>query len=601
MITKMDKFSLVIFHQEVSEFLSKLQDLGMVDINRDNKAIDSHSTQIFDSLARTKRAIQKISQISAQLKLDDQINNDIALQIDNLNFNEILQLCEKVVNERDQITQELDSLTREYKESVVWGELNREDLQKISSLGFSFSLFSVAEKKYDKSWEDEFIIKELNRSSGRVYFIILYPKNQELIFPIQESKKPSKSFTILDSEIKKNQTKLEENSLIIHFINSKLDIINQTIEQKHQELDLYLASKASTLEADGHIAVLTGFAPTENRDSVKNFIESTGAYYIIDEAKEEDNPPVKLKNGFFARLYEPIGELYMLPKYGERDLTPYFAPFYMLFFGLCLGDMGYGLILLIGAALAKLKFKEYRNYLTLIQFLGLGAVLMAALPGVIFGTKINEILPLSDNIKNIFFSDLKMFWFAIIFGLFQIVVAKLINAIDLIKTKGLTYGFNSIGWIILIIWGGFKYASTMVDSLNVPQFYNYVALAALLMIVLFSSDSKNPFARLGMGAIALYHVTSIFGDMLSYIRLFGLGTAGAILGMVVNSVALSMTGIPYVGWIFAIIMLLFGHVAVLLLSSLGAFVHPMRLTFVEFYKNAEFSGGGRAFKPLTKK
>lgn len=226
---------------------------------------------------------------------------------------------------------------------------------------------------------------------------------------------------------------------------------------------------------------------------------------------------------------------------------------------------------------------------------------MAALPGVIFGTKINEILPLSDNIKNIFFSDLKMFWFAIIFGLFQIVVAKLINAIDLIKNKGITYGFNSIGWIILIIWGGFKYASTMVDSLNVPQFYNYVALIALLMIVLFSSDSKNPFARLGMGAIALYHVTSIFGDMLSYIRLFGLGTAGAILGMVVNSVALSMTGIPYVGWIFTIIMLLFGHVAVLLLSSLGAFVHPMRLTFVEFYKNAEFSGGGRAYNPLSKK
>lgn len=601
MITKMDKYSLVLLNQEVPEFLNKLQDLGMVDINRENRAIDSHSSQVFDYLSRYKRAFQKISQLSAQSKDKQESETSLNLDIDSMSFDQLLLFCEKVITEREQLTQESDSLSREYRDSVVWGELNKDDIDKIESLGYTFGLFSVAEKKFNSSWESEYILKILNNINGRVYFIILYPKDQELIFSIPESKKPTKSHSIIESEIKQNRERLLENQLVINFLFSKAGIISQKQNQISQELDLYLASKSSSSQAEGHIAILTGFAPTENRANVTNFIDSTGAYYIIDQAKEEDNPPVKLKNSFFSRLYEPIGELYMLPKYGERDLTPYFAPFYMLFFGLCLGDMGYGLVLLIGAALAKLKFKEYRNYLTLIQFLGLGAVLMAALPGVIFGTKINEILPLSDNIKNIFFSDLKMFWFAIIFGLFQIIVAKLINAIDLIKNKGLTYGFNSIGWIILIIWGGFKYASTMVDSLNIPQFYNYVALAALLMIVLFSSDSKNPFARLGMGAIALYHVTSIFGDMLSYIRLFGLGTAGAILGMVVNSVALSMTGIPYVGWIFTIIMLLFGHVAVLLLSSLGAFVHPMRLTFVEFYKNAEFNGGGRAYNPLSKK
>lgn len=601
MITKMDKYSLVLLNQEVPEFLNKLQDLGMVDINRENRAIDSHSSQVFDYLSRYKRAFQKISQLSAQSKDKQDSETSLNLDIDSMSFDQLLLFCEKVITEREQLTQESDSLSREHRDSVVWGELNKDDIDKIESLGYTFGLFSIAEKKFNSSWENEYILKILNNINGRIYFIILYPKDQELIFSIPESKKPTKSHSIIESEIKQNRERLLENQLVINFLFSKADAISQKQNQISQELDLYLASKSSSSQAEGHIAILTGFAPTENRENVTNFIDSTGAYYIIDQAKEEDNPPVKLKNGFFARLYEPIGELYMLPKYGERDLTPYFAPFYMLFFGLCLGDMGYGLVLLIGATLAKFKFKEYRNYLTLIQFLGLGAVLMAALPGVIFGTKINEILPLSDNIKNIFFSDLKMFWFAIIFGLFQIVVAKLINAIDLIKNKGLTYGFNSIGWIILIIWGGFKYASTMVDSLNVPQFYNYVALIALLMIVLFSSDSKNPFARLGMGAIALYHVTSIFGDMLSYIRLFGLGTAGAILGMVVNSVALSMTGIPYVGWIFTIIMLLFGHVAVLLLSSLGAFVHPMRLTFVEFYKNAEFSGGGRAYNPLSKK
>lgn len=146
-----------------------------------------------------------------------------------------------------------------------------------------------------------------------------------------------------------------------------------------------------------------------------------------------------------------------------------------------------------------------------------------------------------------------------------------------------------------------KYASTMNEDVTVPSYMNYIAMAGAALIILFSSESKNIFARVASGVVSFWDVTSIFGDTLSYIRLFGLGTAGAILGMVVNSVAMSLSGIPYAGWLFAGLMLVVGHTLVLLLSCLGAFVHPMRLTFVEFYKNASFSGGGRPFRPLEKK
>ena len=99
----------------------------------------------------------------------------------------------------------------------------------------------------------------------------------------------------------------------------------------------------------------------------------------------------------------------------------------------------------------------------------------------------------------------------------------------------------------------------------------------------------------------MYDITGVFGDMLSYIRLFGLGTSGGILGMVINTLAISLSGVPYIGWLLTIVLLLIGHALVLGLSALGAFVHPMRLTFVEFYKNAGFTGGGRAYKPLKTK
>ena len=93
----------------------------------------------------------------------------------------------------------------------------------------------------------------------------------------------------------------------------------------------------------------------------------------------------------------------------------------------------------------------------------------------------------------------------------------------------------------------------------------------------------------------------MFGDVLSYIRLFGLATSGGILGFVINSISMTLGQVPYVGWLLMIIMLIIGHTFVMLLSSLGAFVHPLRLTFIEFYKNAGFEGGGRAYNPLKKK
>jgi len=175
-----------------------------------------------------------------------------------------------------------------------------------------------------------------------------------------------------------------------------------------------------------------------------------------------------------------------------------------------------------------------------------------------------------------------------------------VAAIYAMITKGIQYGLGNIGWILIIIWASFSYAKTMVTDLTLPPYFNYIAAAGAALILFFSAPEGNLIIRLFKGTASFYDITGIFGDMLSYIRLFGLGTSGGILGMVVNSVAINMLGIPYVGWIFTGIMLIVGHLAVLLLSSLGAFVHPMRLTFVEFYKNAGFTGGGKAYRPLAK-
>ena len=233
--------------------------------------------------------------------------------------------------------------------------------------------------------------------------------------------------------------------------------------------------------------------------------------------------------------------------------------------------------------------------------MGLGSILMATLSGSFFGMSVSDLIPAAGEKQSFFFqfTDMNMFWFAILFGLFQIIFARILTGIDSIIRKGWQHGMAPFGWAILIIWATVAYASTMIESLSLPKEASItMVVAGISLIVLFSKPEAPFFKRLGLGVWAMYDITGVFGDMLSYIRLFGLGASGGILGMVINSLALSLSGIPYVGWILTFVLLLFGHALVLGLSALGAFVNPMRLTFVEFYKNAGFTGGGRAYKPL---
>jgi len=598
MITRMNKYSMIIYHADVSSFLERLQELGMVDIKRESKAGDNKSRDLYDIISRYKHASKKLESVLGTIK--DKSQTDYSVIDKNDTPENLLKVAEECLSNKLNWELELQQCTRESSDAKAWGDFDKEDIDKIRAIGYEPHFYVISDKKFKDAWFSEHVIHILNETGGKKYFVVLNPVGEEFRFDTPESKFPQTSCHILDARIGQLKQNIAGNNKTIEALTIVIDKFNKESEIIGSELDLYLAGTSSQKEAEGTIAIMTGFAPVDNASYVKEFLDNEGLYYITEEAAEEDNPPIKLKNNFFTRLYEPIGELYMLPKYGELDLTPYFAPFYMLFFGFCLGDIGYGIILLIGGGLAKFKYPNMRSYLNLIQFLGLGAILMATLSGTFFGAKLADILPLPDSVKSLFFSDLKMFWFAIIFGLFQIVVARIIIAVDSIIRKGWKYGMSNIGWAIVIVWGSLAYAGTMVPGLVLPKFASYLAIFGALLILFFSATEGNIFIRILKGTFSFYDVTGVFGDALSYIRLFGLATSGGILGFVVTTVAMNMISMPYVGWLFAGLFLIIGHTAVLLLSGLGAFVHPMRLTFVEFYKNAGFTGGGKAFRPLSK-
>ena len=588
----MTKYTFVVFHKEVDRFLEDLQSLGVVDITRQHRAIDAHSKACFEEIARYQAVLKALRAVKEEVQKTN--GNTSAVGEGNM-----LETAEEGLSLRQELKLAIAEAVRELDDSRPWGEFTGDETDKFRQLHLIPHFYVSSRKRFDPGWKKEYALHILNEENDKIYFVILAPEGEEFRFDLPEAKFPERSARAIEDSIRELEEKSGANDQKLLILAENSSKLQERMDELSSELDLYMARNGSRMQAEDTIAIFEGFAPAEIDSQVNEFLEKNNVYYFSEKAKTEDNPPIQLKNNFFTKLYEPIGELYMLPRYGELDLTPYFAPFYMLFFGLCLGDMGYGLVLSVAGLFVAFKMPKYKGYGKLIAWLGLGAIIMPALNGTFFGAKLQEILPMSESLKSLFFSDMKMFWFAIIFGLVQIVFARILNAIYMIRTRGIQAGLHNIGWAILISWCALAYASMQMEF-DYPSFINYIGIAGSLLILLFTSDNKNIFVRVFKGVTAFYDITGVFGDMLSYIRLFGLGTAGGILGMVVNSVALQMSGIPYAGWFFTVLMLIVGHTAVLLLSALGAFVHPMRLTFVEFYKNAGFEGGGRAYKPLTK-
>lgn len=595
MIVRMTKYSFVVLSQELDSFLLKLQELGMMDITRSVRPVDQNSKEMVELSARYKSAVSLLKRLAKECEGITPVATEVS---DDL----FLQTVEKVFAAKDEAVSLRGQLLRDIQESEVWGDFSVSDIERLHQIGFQPHFYAVSGKRYQESWEQEYPLQILNTTSSKVYFTIVAPVGEELQFPIQESTFPQKPATELRAELKEVEQRLQElKGKIAGFIPQagRLQEIN---EKLLNELDLYLASAASVKEGEETISVLEGFAPTSEDAAICEFLDSTSALYITEKATQEDNPPVKLKNNWFARTFEPIGSLYVLPKYDELDLTPFYAPFYMLFFGLCLGDMGYGLLLVIAGLVAMFALPKFKGYGQLVFWLGIGSLVMPLLSGTFFGMKLAEIIPsMPDDIKGLFFSDLKMFWFAIIFGIFQIVFAKVMRGIDCLRRKMWDNALTNFGWALVVTWCAFAYASMeMGTKLLPPMVSNVMGLVGLVLVLFCSKPTKFFLLRPVMGIISLYDITGFFGDVLSYIRLFGLGTTGGILALVINSISLQLSGIPYIGWGLTVLMLIVGHLAVMGLSILGAFVHPVRLTFVEFYKNAEFEGGGREYKPLKK-
>ena len=591
----MKKYSFLIYHKEYVEFLKGIQQLGVLHV------IEKQTGVLEDEeLAGFHHKLNELNNAIKFLQKFPEVKNEQKAKHDGM---APLALLKNLWTDQNDNELKLSQIKKEISQLEPWGNFDWNTISLLEDAGFKITFYTSTVSKFNSYWEDRYTISKINELGNLIYFVIVSRQSDVIDIEADEIRLPNKSLnTLLEekTEIEKILDKINEsyNDIASNYFSALISLRQKILSDFNFKKVILNTSK----EAEEKLMLLEGWIPVDGEKNLLTYLESQGIYYLSDEPAPEDNVPVKLKNNWFARLYEPIGELYSLPNYNESDLTPFFAPFFMLFFGFCVGDAGYGLFIFILVSLLKLKIKDVklRAILTLAQYLGASTIIMGFIAGTFFG--INLLKVEGFSLKKIMLNSNELFYLAMAIGLVQIIFGLCIKAYGHISRKGIKYGLSTLGWILLIISliiiFGLDKLHRMPASLKPVLIYSVLGVSGFLIFI-FNDPDSNPLISILKGIWDAYGMISgVFGDTLSYIRLFALGTSSAILGLVVNDIGMQMLHIHYIGPILFVIFLLFGHGLTIALSVLGAFVHPMRLTFVEFYKNAGFSGGGKAYKPF---
>lgn len=608
MIAKMTKYALVLHAAQSDDFIEKLRELGLVDITVSGWEPSEEDRQLLLDIEGCARALEFLKAFRADAARFD------AQAAPYATGEEAYAAYTKAQRNAAALHAELSRLEKSAEELRPWGEFDVSRTEALAEKGIVLRYFTAPRNVYDResaAWSEQHAVTEISRSDANVWFIVVAAPGEELALDAQELKAPR--MDVREAERRIDETRKSLKTLDAEFSRAALSekLLCGHAAALKERLQGVRVKATARQEAEGHLVVMEGWAEAETSDRVDALLDAyPGVVYLKGDPAPEDDTPVKLKNNRFARVFELVGDMYARPKYGTLDLTPFFAPFYMLFFGICLNDAGYGAILtLLGVWMLSKNRRPgmMRQAAWFATLCGAMTVVFGFFCGSCFGINMKEWFP------TVPFFDFqgKFFSIALAIGIVQILFGMLLKVVTISMTTGFRYSLASLGWFLVLLSASIAAGLPMLDpawtipffTTSSPAFYAAVAVGVVLMLF-FNSPGKNPFVNLGLGLWDTYNnLTGILSDVLSYIRLFAIGLSGGILATVFNALADGF--VPeganiVVRLLIMIPILLIGHGINLFMSTISSFVHPMRLTFVEFYKNAGFEMSMRSFDPLRK-
>ncbi|MBN2520488.1 MAG: hypothetical protein JXB17_08290, partial [Bacteroidales bacterium] len=386
------KYSILTHHLEYNEFLNKLYELGVVHIIEKNKdEVDSyHKNKL--NLQVFEKTIRKIAE---KRNITEKTKTGIQADFDFLGF--IREMEEKLAD----LDKTKSNIQKELNLYSLWENFDAENIKKLNTLGITVRFYSISITSFKEEWKEAYPIEVINNDGTRLYFIhVSHGENLEI--PAKEIEMPVRPVAELNKVLKELESEISEinHDIDVHIAHA-LSILNHLVEKENRDLDFFHANANSIKLSDNKVILLEGWVPKNLVEKLNAYLDKKDIVYFAENPEKEDKVPVLLKNNNFSKLFEPIGQLFSLPAYSEIDLTPFFAPFFMLFFGFCVGDTGYGLLMVIATLALRFKVsKQLKPILSLATYLGISTIIMGLISGTFFGLNLVdlEIYPLKQII-----------------------------------------------------------------------------------------------------------------------------------------------------------------------------------------------------------
>lgn len=635
MIVPMKKVSLIIMGDKKTEALKKLRKLGLLHIQ-----IEEGSGQKLIDLN------EKVALIESAIY---SLNGGKKITPKNITAAKSLKIAEEIqdfTEQKKQYISQLAALETELERLKSWGEVDPEKIAELTQKGVEVLLYDIPKQQYS-ALGDAVKTVRLGGTKASVKCLVLKTGadgEEEII----SSLKPYLFVLpeISSNEVQQSIEKLKKN---LADIDEKLisyscytDSMKNAVKQLEKEIQFEIYATGMTDEslsenAESRLSVahFVGYVEAENIEKIKKAAKSNKWGIVVEDPTEEDNVPTKLKNNKFISLVYPLTDfLGTVPGYFEYDISAWFLFFILIFFGIIFGDGGYGLIISAVAAVPIIKSliskKPIAPAFLLFGLFGLSTVLWGTLTCTWFGLSA-ELVPawlrsLSIPVISNVYADklwtlpwtaegvglttsqnLQIFCFTL--ALVQLSVAHIKGAVRNRKSLKM---LGDVGSILQLIGIYYLVLSLVVN----PEVFSFglvvggipvgtvaIALIAVGFITTFifanyeGSIIKAILSSLANIVSVLLGVVNVFSDIVSYIRLWAVGLAGAAISATVNELAGPLLG-NFMFMVFAIILLVFGHGLNMILNVLSVIVHGIRLNTLEFSSHLDMSWSGHKFKPF---
>lgn len=637
MIVPMKKVSLIIRGDKKSETLKNLRKLGIVHI----EAIEGSGKK----LEELKAKVTLLE--NALFSITDKKNKKIKQK--NIDTSTALSAAEEIISlneEKKLCTAEKITFSAELDRVAGWGELDPEKLCMLAEKGVDVSAYEMPKAEYEKLGESVKTLS-LSKSKSAVKFILIKSGIEGEDETVESLKKyrfemPRMSTAQLKNKVESISNRIKEIEEKISSFACCSDGVKKAIKvyEKEIEFEVYASGMANeNLSGDGRgevsVSYFTGYVEAENLDRLKKTAKENSWGLIAEDPTEEDNVPTKLKNNKFVSLIYPLTDfLGTVPGYFEYDISGWFLGFILIFFGIIFGDGGYGLMITAAAGALIIKSliskKEISPAFLLVGLFGISTILWGTLTCTWFGLAPEQLpewlqklsIPFISNVyaERIWYpfwtngecglttaQNLQIFCFSL--ALVQLTVAHIKVAF---RNKKSVKFLGDIGSIMQLL-GIFYVVLSFVVNAEVFSFGLVISgipvgTVALVMVIVgfvlsfvFSNYEgniiKSILSSLKNIVSVLLGVVNVFSDIVSYIRLWAVGLAGAAISATVNELAGPFLG-NFMFMIVAIVLLVFGHGLNMILNVLSVIVHGIRLNTLEFSSHLDMSWSGHKFRPF---